>query len=318
MLELLVDNIDGTVWDIGELVTDVSWKTSRIGKPGRFTFSYVKDADFKINSGDVVRVRDKGYKVFYGYVFSCSQSRDDEISVTCYDQLRYLNANDTVVLKNTTATQVLRKIAADFELKTGPLIDTLYKIPALVESDKKLFDIVCKALDLTLINTGKLYFLYDDFGQLMIQDTQNMLLDIIVGDESLAYDFKYKRSIDEDTYVKVKIVQDNKKSGHRDLYIVQDSATRAQWGQLQLYRVAEENMNSAQIKQQLNQLLELKNRESKSLQIDALGDIRVRAGCYVHIILEELGLKQPFLVDECTHKNIGSPDHTMSLDLKVV
>lgn len=318
MLELLIDNKDGTVWDVGELVTDASWKTGRIGKPGNFTFNFVKDADFKINNGDVVRVKVNSDKVFYGYVFSISQGREDEINVTCYDQLRYLNANDTVVLKNTTATQVLRKIAADFKLKTGPLIDTRYKIPALVESDKKLFDIICKALDLTLINTGKLYFLYDDFGQLMIQDTQNMLLDIIVGDESLAYDFKYKRSIDDDTYNKVKIVQDNKKTGRRDLYIAQDSATIAKWGQLQLYQVADENMNSAQIKQQLNQLLELKDRESKSLQIDALGDIRVRAGCYVHIILEELGVKQPFLVDECTHKDIGSPNHAMSLDLKVV
>lgn len=73
----------------------------------------------------------------------------------------------------------------------------------------------------------------------------------------------------------------------------------------------------AQIKELLDQLMVIKNRESKSLKLDCIGDIRVRAGCYVPIVIEEYGINQPFLVNECSHRFDGA-EHTMSLELKVI
>lgn len=317
MLEVLVDNKDGNVWDISELVSDLSWKTSRIGKAGSLDITYIKDKNFKANNGDVVRVKFKDHNVFYGYVFEVGDGKDEAIKIKAYDQFRYLMANDTYVFKNITATQVIKQITTDFGLKTGIMEDTGYQIPAMVEDNKKLIDIICGALDRTLIATGRIYVLYDDFGQLALRNTENLVLDFMIGDESLMYDYVRKTSIDSDTYNRVKLVQENKETGRRDVHIAQDSANISKWGKLQLYQTLDEGMNAAQIKELLNSLLELKNRETKSLQIQAIGDIRVRAGCYIPVVIEEFGINQKFLVDECIHR-IDGDDHTMTLELKVV
>lgn len=317
MLEILLDNKDGNVWDISELVSSVSWKTVRIGRPGSLDVTLVKHKDLKIEPGAVIRVKSDNTNVFYGYVFTIEQSQDDDIRLIAYDQIRYLLSSDTYVFANVTANDVIRRIAQDLELRIGTMENTGYRIPTLVEDNQKLLDIICKALDLTLIATGQIYVFYDDFGLLTLRNARNMVVDIVIGDESLAYGYSHKRSIDDDTYNRIKLVKDNKDTGKREVYIAQDSANIAKWGRLQYFQKVDEKLNSAQIKEMLDQLIQLKNREKRTFRIDALGDLRIRAGCYVPIAIEELGINQYFLVDECTHKWDGSI-HTMSLDLKVV
>lgn len=322
MLELLLDNKNGNVWDLSEIAGEIAWKTSRIGKPGSLEFTLIRttlfqDLAFQFNNGDVVRFRKDGTNVFYGYVFKISEDMDGVVKILCYDQIRYLLASDTYVMSNVTAADVLRRIAGDFRLNLGRIDDTSYKIPTMVEDNQKLIDIICKALDLTLINAGRNYFLYDDFGALSIRNSSDLLLDFFVGDESLMYGYTSERAIDSDTYNKVKLYQDNKKTGKRETYIALDSANITKWGTLQLTQSVDENMNSAQIQQLLNTLIAVKNRESKSLKIPAIGNIQVRAGCYVPIVIQKLGINQPFLVDECTHRFSGA-EHTMTLELRVI
>jgi uncharacterized protein YerC len=322
MLEIKIDNRNGNVWDVSQIVSGVQWKTSRIGKPGSLDITLIRgalyqDRTFRYNNGDIVTVRKDGRKVFFGYIFSIDGGKDESVKIKAYDQMRYLLNTDTYVFSGATATDILRKIAADFNLKLGTVEDTGYRIPTMVEDGQKLLDILCKALDLTLINSGRNYVLFDDFGALTIRNVESMLLDFVVGDGSLMYDYQTKTSIDSDTYNRIKLYQDNQDTGRREVYMAQDSANIARWGVLQLYQSVEENMNRAQIEQLLDTLATLKNRETKSLKISALGDIRVRAGSYIRILIEDQGINQPMLVDECQH-NFDGADHTMSLELKVI
>jgi len=144
-----------------------------------------------------------------------------------------------------------------------------------------------------------------------------MLLDFYIGDHSLMTDFMLKSSIDQETYNKIKLYRDNQKAGKREVYIAQDSANIAKWGVLQLTQSVDDDKNEAQISALLDQLIILRNRETKSLQIEAIGDVRVRAGCFVPIVISELGINQPFLVDEATHRFSGN-DYTISITLKVI
>lgn len=322
-VELLIDNKNGNVWDISEIAQDITWKTSRIERPGSLKFSLVKgspfqSSEFTVNNGDIVRFRWENTNIFYGYVFTTEHKRDEEVQITAYDQIRYLLSKDTYVFSNVTATDVVRRIAQDFGLKTGTLEDTKYKIATMVEDGQTLLDIIDKALVLTTWNTGKIYVLYDDFGALALRDTTKLVHDFIIGDESLAHDYEYKSTIDSDTYNVVKLYRDNKDTGKREVYVAQDSANIAKWGRLQLYQSVDENKNEAQIKELLNQLIKLKNRETKSLKIDAvIDDSTVRAGHFIHVVISEQNIKQPFLIDECTH-HFSNGEHTISLDLKVV
>ncbi|WP_068773459.1 hypothetical protein [Paenibacillus sp. FJAT-26967] len=322
MFELLMDNRNGYVWDMSELVHNLSWKTSRIGRASSLEIDFIRGAlyqnkAFNVNNGDVIWLRKDHINVFHGYVFTVERDKEETVKLTAFDQLRYLMSNDTYVFSNTTATDVIRRIAKDLDLKVGVLEETGYAIPSMVEDNKKLFDTVCKALDMTLVATKKNYVLYDDFGEITLRNIDNMTVEIAVGDESLMVGYQQKRSIDQDVFNRVKLVHDNKETKQRDVYIAQDSANIAKWGKLQYYEKVNENMNSAQINELLNNLMTVKNREKKTLQITALGDLRFRAGCFVYIYIQELELKQYFLVDECTHRFDGS-EHTMTLDLKVI
>lgn len=317
MLEILLDNREGNVLDISQLVSSVTWKTVRIGRPGSLDLRLIKYNDLKIDPGAVIRVRNGANNVFYGYVFVIDRGSDDEVQITAYDQVRYLLSNDTYVYANATATEIIRKIAQEFGLKTGEIANTNYRITTMVEDNQKALDVIFKALDLTLIATGNAFVFYDDFGFLTLRNANDMAVDVAIGDESLAYAYSYKRSIDDDTYNRIKLVQNNKETNRRDVYIAQDSSNIARWGRLQYFQVVDEKMNSAQIKELLNTLIQLKNRERKSFRIDALGDLRIRAGNYVPIILSELDINQYFLVDECTHRWDGDA-HTMQLTLRVV
>ncbi|WP_018213742.1 XkdQ/YqbQ family protein [Desulfitobacterium hafniense] len=323
MLKIAIDNKDGNVWDVSQIVAALNWKTSRIGKAGSMDFTLIKSApdqeqSFKYSNGDIVHVQmEDGTNVFYGYIFSIDGGKDEEVRITCYDQLRYLMASDTCIYTNITASELVREIAAKFQLEIGRIDDTEYRIPTLSEDNQKLMDMICKALDLTLINTGKNYVFFDDFGVLTVRNVEDFLLDFIIGDHSLMTDFSHKISIDSDTHNVIKLYKDNEETGMREVYEERDSANVAKWGVLQLCQSVDEKMNYAQIDELLKNLSAIKNRETKSLKIEALGDIQVRAGRYVRIQIAEYGINQPFLVDECTHSFDGV-NHTMSLELRVI
>ncbi|MDF2651713.1 MAG: hypothetical protein K0Q73_7518 [Paenibacillus sp.] len=327
MLVLQIDNRDGNMWE--PPVSEITFKTSRVGKASSLEFTLIKggiyeDITFRYNSGDVVRVMLDDEPVFYGYIFTINDGRDEAVKITAYDQLRYLLGSDTYVFKNSTATEIIKRIASDTELKVGSLADTGYKIPKKIEDGIKLLDIICTALAETTVATGRVYVFYDKFGELASRDIAGWKLDISIGDVSLAYDYKMTRSIDTDTYNRIKLVQDVKSTEKgqkskvvgRDAYIVQDSGNIAKWGRLQYYQKVDDKLNRAQINEILNNLIALKNRETRTFNMDAIGDIRVRAGCSVSVNIDELGINNYFLVEECTHKFDGA-DHTMSLELKV-
>ena len=87
-------------------------------------------------------------------------------------------------------------LAADYGLKVGTVTDTKYKIPQRIE-EGTLFDMLGNASDLTIINTGKVYVLYDDFGKLCLKPYESLLLPLYI-DEDTAQGYSYTSSIDSD------------------------------------------------------------------------------------------------------------------------
>lgn len=319
-MEVLIDNRDGVVWDMP--VSSVEWKTDRIGKAGTLEVDFAIEDPLKypIKSGAIIRAMDGQQKVFYGYVFESGYSMGGAVPVKAFDQLRYMMSNDTFVFKQTTATKGIKKIATDLGLKVGTFEDTGYTVPGIVEDDKKALDVAMKFLDSTLIATNRNFVLFDDFGALSLKNIKNMLIPadtFYIGEESLLFDFDYKKSIDSETYNRIKLVHDDKKKSKREVYIFQDSANIAKWGRLQDFRKVDENMKPAQIMELGDRMLKLRNREMKTLELDCLGDWRVRAGSMVYIYIEKIDIKEYFLVDECAHKKIDGI-HTMSLKVKVI
>lgn len=322
-IELLVDNKNGNIYDVSELVTEVTWKTKRKDKPSSLDFEFLKDSQFSISNGDVVSFKVDGEKVFYGYVFDNGGSTGPDIKVTAYDQMRYLLFNDTYTFVNKKASEFLKQVANDIKLRVGTIEDTGYTIPTFIEDDKKVLDIIYSALEKTLMAKGQTYVLYDDYGYLTLRNINNMRQPVVVSDDNNLGDYDWKNSIDSDTYNRIKIVKDNKETKGRDVFIKQDSNSIAKWGRLQYYKKVDEKMNKAQIEEMLNATMKLKNKETKTLKLkdvigtDITADVKLRAGAGVYVAIKEKGIEQYYLIEEATHK-FSKNNHTMNFDLKVI
>lgn len=292
----------------------IVWQTERKNSPGSLSFKVLEDSVLELSEGDAVRFCCGGENVFYGFVFTLLRGSDGVVSVTAYDQLRYLKNKDTYVYENKTAGEVVKMIAADFGLNTGVIDDTGYRIPSRVESNSTLSDIIGNALDLTLVNRGEMFVLFDDFGKLSLKALKNMMANILIDSETCE-SFEYRSSIDSDTYNKIKLTYDNDKSGKREVYIAQDGSNINRWGVLQYYGTLKKDENGSAKAQTL---LELYNDKTRSLDVKGvLGDCRVRAGSMVAVMLDIGGerVSSFMLVEKCRHE-FKDGVHLMDLSLR--
>lgn len=299
MVQILIDS-EGDLF-IPEVEEGVSWQTDRFGTPGTLKFSIPKENIGRFEEGDHVALQIDGKDIFYGFVFTKKSSgKSDMVEVTAYDQLRYLKNKDTYVYEDKTAGDLIRMLAADFQLQTGEIEDTGFRIASRVEDNSTLFDIVQNALDLTLTNTGQMYVLFDDYGKLALKNISHMALNFLV-EPSSGEEYSYTSSIDSGTYNKVKLSYENSEAGVREIYIAQDPSHMNKWGVLQYYDTVQEGENGAA---KADALLSLYNQPTRNLTFSNLfGDVNVRAGnlIVVKMDLGDVHLENLMLVEKCKH-----------------
>ena len=197
------------------------------------------DDALDFSEGSAVRMKENSDEIFFGFVFKQQREKGPLITVTAWDQLRYLKNEDTIVYEAQTADQLIRRIAAGYSLNVGVLENTNYVIESRVEEDTSLFEMIQNALDLTLTNTGEMFVSYDDFGKLALKHLSSMAVGsqgaYLMIDEETGENFEYISSIDDNTYNKVKLTYDNEETGLREVYIAQDSGNINKWGVLQYF-----------------------------------------------------------------------------------
>lgn len=311
-VELLIQH--GSKVFIPAVEEGITWATERKGCPGELQFKVIKDDVLTITEGDAVRLKVDGANVFYGFIFKLKRDKQQIISVTAYDQLRYLKNKDTYVYENKTAGELVKMIANDYNLQTGFIEDTGYTIPSRVEENTSLFDMIQNALDLTLQNQSYMYVLYDDFGKITLKGLDNMRLNLLI-DEETGENFDYTSSIDDQTYNRVKLTYDNEKTGTREVYISQDSNNMNTWGVLQYFDTLQEGENGAA---KADALLSLYNKKTRNLSIkNAIGDTRVRAGSMVVVMLDlgDMKVNTLMLVEKSKHE-FKESQHLMTLTLR--
>lgn len=312
MIELAIEN-EGVLY-FPAVEDEIIWQTERKGVPGQLSFTVLKDNTINFTEGNHVRLKIADQPVFYGFVFSKKRDKNGRISVTAYDQLRYLKNKDTISYENKSAGEFIQMLAADFNLQVGVLDDTGYTIPSRVEENSTLFDMIQNALDLTLQNKKEMYVLYDDFGKLTLKNVSNMRLDILI-DEETGENYEYTSTIDGETYNQVKLSYENEDSGKREIYIAKDTGNINRWGVLQYYDVLQKEENG---QAKADALLSLYNHKTRNLSIKSVfGDLRVRAGAMVVVILNlgDINVKNYMLVEKCKH-SIKNDEHFMDLVLR--
>ena len=314
---IIANKRTGKVYDVTNSVTTASWTTERSGAAGKLIFTILKTPTLDFLEGDSVRLSMDGQLQFYGWVFNKSKDRYGVIDVIAYDRLRYLKANASYAFYDQDASSIIVQIAEDLELDLGDIENTGYQIPSLIATDQSCMDTIQTALNQTLLNTGKIFFLYDNGTGLSLQEPANMRTNIMIGDESYLGDYTYVTDIDKQTYNYVKLARPNGDTGRADVVVAQSSETMYKWGKLQLYKQVDESLNTAQMTEQATQMLKYYNRRRRTLSAQSLGVPGLRAGQMVFMKVDNLGdinLSQWMLINKMTH-TYQNGFHTMDFDL---
>lgn len=125
----------------------------------------------------------------------------------------------------------------------------------------------------------------------------------------------YKSSIASQTYDKIKLSYENKDTGKREIFVAQDSSNINQWGVLQYYEKLDSTTNA---KAMADALLSLYNTKTRTLKLqDVLGDIRVRAGTLLVVMLGlgDINVSNYLMVEQVKH-TFNNEQHLMELKMR--
>lgn len=308
-VKILIQHGSNIMYPVVTEGTKLTWE--RKGTPGKLTFTLVKDKNISYQEGDPVKVLVDDEPVFYGFVFKKTRNKDGTISNTVYDQLRYLKNKDTFTDEGLSASDLLKRLAADFQLNLGTVEDTGYTFETIVQENKTLFDMIQEALDETLLITGNLFVLFDDVGKLTLKNVNSMKVPVLIDEES-AENYNYESGIDSQTFNKIKLAYENEETGKREIYIAQDGEKINQWGVLQYFETVKTEIGASEKAQSL---LKLYDRKTRRLTIkNVFGDMRVKAGCAVAISLN-LGdiVANTFMVVENVTHTFKNDQHMMDV-----
>lgn len=321
----LWDNTNNILYDITNAVSSLEITTSIEDNAGKCTFDLLNTENIVFHEGATVTVRLDSHNMFKGYVFVKSISNDLRIvSVTCYDALRYLRNKDTYVFEGLRSDQIFSKICDDFVIPYKVVNKSNYVCSPRSNDGVELYNIIKNALDDTLISTGSMYIIRDNFGTLEHVNVLSLDSGLLLGDASGLTDYTYDSSIDTDTYTQVKLYRDNEETGKRDIFIVNDTINGGKnlkrWGILQYYEKVDDNLNIAQIEDRARGILRLYNNAKRKLSLTSLGYPTITAGSIFTCKLRSMGdmtIDGKLVVQQCTHK-IDGQVHTMELSAEVV
>ncbi len=289
----------------------IEWE--RTGSPGKLTFTTIKTQGMEFYEGDPVCFYYKNTPMFMGYIFKKKRDREHRIEVTCYDQIRYLKNKYTYVFENKTASQIIQAMCKDFGLSTGGMDNTSYVIPVVAEENKAVLDIALSVLDDTLLNTGNMYVLYDNFGRITVRNVANMVSSTLIFEES-AENFDYSSSIDDETYNSI-VLYYKEDNNTITLYTAYNPSRIRQWGTLRYF---EEVKNKTIAQNKANSLLKLYCKKTRELKITgAFGSPDVRGGTLIPVKLDlgDVNVNNYMLVEKVVHK-FDKDHYTMDLTLQ--
>ena len=109
------------VFEISQVVFDISWTTTLLEQPGKVRFSVPNNIELILEFATTVNLRIDDIPIFYGYVVNMTAS-EDTITYEAVDQVFYLKNKESYVFSGKTATQIFKAICADWKF-TYKIVD---------------------------------------------------------------------------------------------------------------------------------------------------------------------------------------------------
>lgn len=308
---------DGKTFDISELVESIKWK-GRKGSAARSVSISLLDCKGAQSGIDVTKGHQlifsyKGKELFRGMIMSQQQSESFKMPITAYDNGIYLSNNkDTFVYENKTVHDIFIDVCKRFGIKYSDVAKTSYKIPELTKSKTTAWDAILDAISQDFKATGTKYYVNSSKGVLSLIKRRENILQWVLETGGNIMSYTYKKSI-EDIKTRLKILSDEDK-----VYAVKkNTELEKKIGIFQDIEKKDDDLSEAKLQEHIKETLKEISTPEISLSVETLGIPDVISGVGVYVIIDELGIKRTFYVDEDTHTFKGG-SHTMNLALNSV
>ena len=308
---------DGKTYDISELVESIKWK-GRKGSAARSVSISLLDCKGAQSGIDVTKGHQlifsyKGKELFRGMIMSQQQSESFKMPITAYDNGIYLSNNkDTFVYENKTVHDIFIDVCKRFGIKYSDVAKTSYKIPELTKSKTTAWDAILDAISQDFKATGTKYYVNSSKGVLSLIKRRENILQWVLETGGNIMSYTYKKSI-EDIKTRLKILSDEDK-----VYAVKkNTELEKKIGIFQDIEKKDDDLSEAKLQEHIKETLKEISTPEISLSVEALGIPDVISGVGVYVIIDELGIKRTFYVDQDTHTFKGG-SHTMNLTLNSV
>ena len=337
-LKILIQNSEnGDIYDITGISSNIQISTEFKDQAGKLTFQTQRQNEKDKNTalifeeGSRIQVKWKDRGIFFGYLFKRQTDEDGVVQITAYDQLRYLKNKDFYQNRGETLATTFGNICQTFNLKYQVDYDSGYKVPPKIFDDTSLYEILKYSIDSNLIGVEKQHVIYDDYGTLKLNIIDNLRSDYVLGDLSMVTNYRYEKSIDDNTYNQIKLVKEDKKNKSRGLYIVKNSDNQKRWGVLQYYKKVDENVPDGVLQSWGKNLLNTYDVVHEKLSLTALAvpgddgiwDLRAGSGIIIKLNTSigyingenEANKYEMYLIEKCTHEIENENYHSLSLDI---
>lgn len=308
---------NGKAYDISELTESVKWK-GRKGSAARSLDVSLVDCEnaksgIDVTRGDQLIFAFKGKELFRGMIMSQQQSDKLKMPVTAYDNGIYLaNNKDTFQYENKTVHDIFIDVCKRFGIKYSDVAQTSYKIPELTKSKTTAWDAILDAISQDFKATGTKYYVHSSKGVLSLVKRRENILQWVLETGGNIISYNYKKSI-ENIKTRLKILSDED-----TVYAVKKNAElEKKIGIFQDIDKKDDDLSEAKLNQTIKETLKEISSPEISLTVEVPGIPDVISGVGVYVIIDELGIKRTFWVDEDSHTFKGS-SHTMNLTLNSV
>ena len=308
---------DGKTYDISELVENIKWKGRKGSAARSVSISLLDSKNVKsgidVTKGHQLIFSYKGKELFRGMIMSQQQSESFKMPITAYDNGIYLaNNKDTFVYENKTVHDIFIDVCKRFGIKYSDAAKTSYKIPELTKSKTTAWDAILDAISQDFKATGTKYYVNSSKGVLSLVKRRENILQWVLETGGNIMSYTYKKSI-EDIKTRLKILSDEDK-----VYAVKkNTELEKKIGIFQDIEKKDDDLSEAKLQEHIKETLKEISTPEISLNVEALGIPEVISGVGVYVIIDELGIKRTFYVDEDTHTFKGG-SHTMNLTLNSV
>lgn len=308
---------EGKKFDITSLVESIKW-SGRKGSSSRSIDVSIIDDDGFSHARSGINVLD-GHQVIFSYnekqlfrgiIVKSTQTNNKKMSFVAYDIGIYLANNKfTYSYTNKTASEIFKDCCARFNIKTGEISQTSYKIPDHTKSDTTIFDCMQEALSIDFNHTGTRHFISAKNETLNLLTRRENILQWVIesGQNLIAYN--YSNSI-ENVKTRIQLVSSDDKPIDTKI----NEQLEQKIGIFQDVVKEDQAYKNGTAKALIDTMLQEKNTPNSVLSVTALGIPDVISGLGVFIIIKELGLSKTFYVDEDTHTFSGNY-HSMNLKL---